>query len=223
MPLLAFISVRAAARPWHRRLTPSLFALTISGSIPFAAIISVAPKTHRQRPSTYSLITAACEPNITSYSGDGKRAGRCSTLPKSRWGFCLEEDSGRTTRGLHSAFEVHPSAASIGCSQRRLRSALGTCFTLLANSMGFPAMNSSDRSFQQDHRVNRMFAVICFFLLLLPGTRKEAFAADPYPVRPIRFVVPFAPGGPTDTVARLIGQKNLASLSRPRCQSGRRS
>jgi len=39
-----------------------------------------------------------------------------------------------------------------------------------------------------------------------------AGAARPYPLRPVRFIVPFAPGGSTDTLARTIGQKLGESL-----------
>ena len=37
-----------------------------------------------------------------------------------------------------------------------------------------------------------------------------AFAADPYPAKPVRWVVPFPPGGGTDLISRTIAQKLTA-------------
>ncbi|MGH8620854.1 MAG: Bug family tripartite tricarboxylate transporter substrate binding protein, partial [Burkholderiales bacterium] len=39
--------------------------------------------------------------------------------------------------------------------------------------------------------------------------------AQEYPVRPIRFIAPNLPGGPTDILARLIGQKLSESMGQP--------
>jgi tripartite-type tricarboxylate transporter receptor subunit TctC len=50
-------------------------------------------------------------------------------------------------------------------------------------------------------------------LLAASGLRRvPAFAQEHYPSRPIRLIVPFAPGGATDVVGRLWAQKIAASL-----------
>ena len=42
-----------------------------------------------------------------------------------------------------------------------------------------------------------------------------AQAADAYPAKPLRFIVPYPPGGPLDTTARLLAQKVQAELGQP--------
>jgi len=53
-----------------------------------------------------------------------------------------------------------------------------------------------------DSHITRLLA-----LFLLLGAAHSALAQAPYPVRPIRFLVGFAPGGTNDIVARAIAPK----------------
>jgi tripartite-type tricarboxylate transporter receptor subunit TctC len=48
--------------------------------------------------------------------------------------------------------------------------------------------------------------------LLLPGFWQAAAAQDAYPSKPIAVIVPFAAGGPTDVVARILGEHMSRTL-----------
>jgi tripartite-type tricarboxylate transporter receptor subunit TctC len=52
-------------------------------------------------------------------------------------------------------------------------------------------------------------SVVCAILVLWP---KPGVSADGYPNRPIRLIIPFAPGGATDVVARILGSKLTEKL-----------
>ena len=59
----------------------------------------------------------------------------------------------------------------------------------------------------------RFLRVIFAFasLMLLPCA---AAAQDNYPSKPVRMIVPFAPGGPADLIARIVGQKLSEELGK---------
>jgi tripartite-type tricarboxylate transporter receptor subunit TctC len=60
------------------------------------------------------------------------------------------------------------------------------------------------------HRVIRAVACALASMLVSIGAH-----AQNYPAKPIRIIVPYPPGGGTDVVARLIGQKLSESIGRP--------
>jgi tripartite-type tricarboxylate transporter receptor subunit TctC len=42
-----------------------------------------------------------------------------------------------------------------------------------------------------------------------------AFAQGDYPTKPVRYIVPFAPGGTTDILARIMGQEFASAFKQP--------
>ena len=63
------------------------------------------------------------------------------------------------------------------------------------------------------HRLVATAATIC--AMALTGGQSVGQTADSYPNRAIRIVVPFAPGGATDIIARVIGQKLSEQVGQP--------
>jgi len=57
-----------------------------------------------------------------------------------------------------------------------------------------------------------MRSIILLLTLLLPA---PVLAQDAYPGRPVRFILPFPPGGPTDILGRLISERLGAQLGQP--------
>ena len=56
--------------------------------------------------------------------------------------------------------------------------------------------------------MNRCHALAACLALLLPGTLLAPLSvAQGYPARPVRFIVPFPPGGPTDILGRVVASR----------------
>src|SRR5262249_57309372 len=53
------------------------------------------------------------------------------------------------------------------------------------------------------------------FALMTAGAAGVGARAETYPTRPVTFVVPFAPGGGTEFLARLLGQRLEQRLRQP--------
>jgi tripartite-type tricarboxylate transporter receptor subunit TctC len=60
-----------------------------------------------------------------------------------------------------------------------------------------------------------MIVSTIFLVVFFTGAMVSPLYAQAYPTKPIRFVLPYPPGGPTDFLGRLIGQKLGERLGQP--------
>jgi tripartite-type tricarboxylate transporter receptor subunit TctC len=64
------------------------------------------------------------------------------------------------------------------------------------------------------HRARRILTGLALAGVFAFGCA-DTIRAQEYPLRPVKIVVPFPPGGPTDLTARLLAEKLAASLKQP--------
>ena len=57
--------------------------------------------------------------------------------------------------------------------------------------------------------------IVCLLLMLASVAAAQAGAADNYPNRPVKFIVPWAPSGGTDIIARVLSDKLRQSMGQP--------
>jgi len=60
-----------------------------------------------------------------------------------------------------------------------------------------------------------MFRKLSFAMAAAAALCAGAAVAQPYPAKPIRFIIPFTPGGNTDVLGRLLGQKLTEAWGQP--------
>src|SRR5262249_38315032 len=61
----------------------------------------------------------------------------------------------------------------------------------------------------------RWFAAFAFVFILSMAPPNEAFGQDGYPMRPVKFLVPYPGGGTNDVLARIVGDKLQAKWGQP--------
>src|SRR5262249_21964577 len=70
-----------------------------------------------------------------------------------------------------------------------------------------PAMIASTKRSREDAVAATLRALACLAATLCALSAPGQTGAEDYPARPVRWIVPFGAGGPTDVIARIVAQK----------------
>src|SRR5262245_16144563 len=87
----------------------------------------------------------------------------------------------------------------------------GRLYTAIAARQPFhyhARRGNADATCESDMRMNALPAVLAAFVALAP----DAAAAQAYPAKPIKVIVPYTPGSPVDVLARIVTQQVSAQL-----------
>jgi tripartite-type tricarboxylate transporter receptor subunit TctC len=68
---------------------------------------------------------------------------------------------------------------------------------------------------EADNMIGRCLSIVSMLAVIFCVGVPLAVAAEDFPTRPIRLVVPYPPGGPTDVVARIVATAMSAKLGQP--------
>jgi tripartite-type tricarboxylate transporter receptor subunit TctC len=63
--------------------------------------------------------------------------------------------------------------------------------------------------------IGRRLSLATLFALAFVASAIAPAAAQPYPSRPVKIVIPFAPGGPTEFIIRLVADRLTGALGQP--------
>ena len=106
-----------------------------------------------------------------------------------------------------------PAATTMRCRQRpsKRRGVHIVVTALLTFSAAAPRAIVSKKTDREQTRNAMKSTSVFTALAVTAGCAADAFA-QAYPSRPITIIVPFPAGGPTDTLARILGERMRISL-----------
>src|SRR5262245_35036086 len=109
-----------------------------------------------------------------------------------------------------------PSQRWLRRSSGRLRLMTSSCFDkVLALARLHATLLSCWRSGEGPMSVGKLLVALLLATTTLAAIPSDAPAQAKYPNRPIRLLLPFAPGGGVDVVARVVSQKVSEALGQP--------